>query len=193
MGTRPALQMALLLACLAGCAAPPPPDPEVLLTPVSIQGDFLVRQKISGEFHGHKQSFEAALQKQGAKMTVLGLTPYGTKAFVLIQDGDALTFENHMPKGRSLPLQPKYLLQDIYHAFFLDPTSETSELCDEDREGDQVVRRTFRRRSDPDGPAVVVGYSGPLQGGGFREQVSLENGYYGYSLTIQTVSYQALD
>ena len=182
-----------LLAWVAGCAGPPPP-PEVLLVPTQIDGGFLVRQKITGHFDGHSQSFEAVLQKRGPTLTVIGLTPYGTKAFVLIQEGKQLNFESFMPEGRSLPLDPNYLLQDIHHAFFLTPDSETSEVCSQTVADDgRVLVRTFRRASDLEGAAVVVSYTGRVEGQVFPERVTLDNGYYGYSLTIETVSYQALD
>lgn len=182
-----------LLLWVAGCAAPPPP-PEVLLVPAQIDGSFLVRQKITGQFDGHSQSFEAVLQKQASTLTVIGLTPFGTKAFVLVQEGKNLSFESFLPKGRSLPLDPNYLLQDIHHAFFLGPDSKTSESCTETEGKDgQIRRRTFRRKDDPGGAAVVVSYTGHVEGELFAERVTLDNGYYGYLLTIETVSYQALD
>ena len=191
-----------------------PPPPGVAITPEEIPGTFLVRQKLSGVFGGHYQSFEAALQKTEDTLTVIGLTPFGTKAFVLVQKGREIQFKNYLPKGRSVPLKPEYLLADIHHAFFLPAalgeeagggwrrlTGHGGELVREEQRrppsagesGRRVDRRTFAHSAEEGARRVTIEYEGELVGGVFPAVAKLDNGYYEYALRIETVSYEELD
>ena len=203
-----------LLLTPPGCTAPPPrkaPPPELLTTPDAIQGDVLLRQRVEGEFHGERTSFEAALQKKGDTLTVIGLTPFGTKAFVLVQQGDDVRFTSYLPPDRELPLDPAYLLQDIHHAFLLSAAPDPHQVLEDgDHELELVVpgggehleerwaegrvmSRTYRKRAAPPEGEVVVTYEGGMQGRLPPRVTRLDNGYYGYRLTIETLEARYLE
>lgn len=198
-----------LIAAVTGCVTPPPPEPEILVAASRLATfpDYLARQKVTGLFRGHRETFEAALQKKGDALTVIGLTPFGTKAFVLEQTPAGLKFTNHMPPGRSLPLQPRYLLQDIHHAFFLTapgapPASDAGsrphlrgkvgrEVIDEvwDPSRRAVLARYFRGAAGDVGVTYEPGMADRLP----PARARVENERYGYTLEIETLSVQRLE
>ena len=213
-GAAAGLAALLALASLPGCVTPPPPEPEVLVAASGLRAfpDYLARQRVSGEFRGHRETFEAALQKRGDTLTVIGLTPFGTKAFVLEQSPGGVAFTSHLPPDRSLPLKPRYLLQDIHHAFFAalpgpPPAAESAvfvkgararkrgkiggELLDEvwDPRGRAVEARFFRGRVGD----VGVTYEPGMEGGLPPARARVENERYGYTLEIETLSVQRLE
>jgi hypothetical protein len=159
---------------------------------------FMARQEVTGTFGPEEHRFEAVLQKRGLELTVIGLTPFGTKAFVLVQEGRAVRYEDLMPKDRKLPLEPSYLLADIHHAFLISgspgewtPALGGEEILEE-RDGGRVVSRTFRKAGE-DEPTVKVTYEGTVGQSGFPRTARLANMLYGYSLIIETVSHEDLE
>ena len=56
-----------------------------------------------------------------------------------------------------------------------------------------VDRRTFAHSAEEGARRVTIDYEGELVGGVFPRIAKLDNGYYEYALTIETVSYEALD
>jgi hypothetical protein len=85
----------------------PPPD--------AIPGTFTVRQKlVASSAHGGG-SFEAVLKKLPGRLTLLGLTPYGSRAFLLEQAGADVSFTSYIP--RELPFPPTYVLLDVHRVF----------------------------------------------------------------------------
>ena len=201
----------LLPLVLAACASNPPPEPEILLTPAEMGGDFLVRQQLEGDFEGRIARFEAAMQKVGDELTVIGLTPFGTKAFVLTQKGETVAFQSMLPPDHELPLHPKYLLADIQHAFFAripapGAEGEQGALPDGEHtgalggetvwerwEGGRVRERVFRVKSGLPSGEVRVTYEGGMADGVPPRVVKLVNGLYGYSITIETLVHQWLE
>lgn len=189
----------LLIPLMCACAAVPAPvpDPELLILD-DAGASFMARQEVTGVFGPEVHRFEAVFQKQGLELTVIGLTPFGTKAFVLVQEGRAVRFEDLMPKDRKLPLKPSYLLADIHHAFLVSgtpgewtPTLGGEEVLEEAQRG-RLVSRTFRKVGEED-PAVRVTYEGTVGQGKFPRVARLKNLRYGYSLQIETVSHQELE
>ena len=86
-----AVALMLVAACAhqappAAAPAPiPPPTPAELPRPEAIPGEFTVRQKLVAKSGHGGGSFEAVLQKKGDTLTMIGLTPYGGRAFLLVQ------------------------------------------------------------------------------------------------------------
>src|SRR5690606_31057451 len=90
-----------------------PGYPGLLRSPGALpEGDFLWQQRVTARWGDEEaQGFDAALQRQGDTLTLVGLTPMGSKAFVVTQRGEALTFDND--SGRDMPFPPRYIMLDV--------------------------------------------------------------------------------
>ena len=75
-------------------------------------GTFTLRQKLTATSPKGGGSFEAVLQKQPGTLTLVGLTPYGSRAFLLQQTKGDVSFTKYIP--RELPFAPTFLLLDIH-------------------------------------------------------------------------------
>lgn len=200
----------LLLALYAtSCSATPTSAPRPmseedypwrLHEPAEFGADFVWRQKVTASFGPRKMAFQAVVQKKGNVMTLIGLGPAGSKAFVLTQTGKELDFRSSMP--RSLPFPPRFILIDIQRAWL--PLGEASAPGDgervlplSDEKGLEVraqgrrVRRTFSRSSGQPAGEIRVRYLPPVQADR-PGVVELHNGWFGYALTIETLEAQAL-
>jgi hypothetical protein len=196
---------ATVLVCLfsLACAtAPTPRDyPTRLESFRTASADFLRRQRITAQFQGHTISFEAILQKQGETLTLLGMTPFGTKAFALTQKGSDVTFTPFLT--RELPFPPRYILNDIHRTFFIGlpeaPLADgthfgvrAGEEIREEWEHGRLRTRRFRRIEGEPAGEITVRYSGEPTASGVAEHVQFTNGWFGYELLIETTSDQAL-
>ena len=209
--TRSAPLLAVAIACATGLACatahdhpPPRPYPGTLTRPSEHPGDFVRRQKLSAKFGDQTQGFEAVLQKQGDQLKLVGLTPFGTKAFLLEQDGLEVKFTSYMP--RELPFPPRYILQDVHRVYFgglgkgaLVPLPDGEHTAQRDgetiaetwRDGRLLERRFTRVAADPPGVITVV-YEGGMAGPTSPKVIRIDNGWLGYQLVIETVSEQKL-
>jgi hypothetical protein len=199
---------ALLLA-LAGCAhraAPPPAGPALpapradeLPPPDTIPGTFALRQKLKASSAKGGGSFEAVLQKQPGTLTVVGLTPYGSRAFLLQQTKGDVQFTKYIP--RDLPFAPTFLLLDIHRVLgvWLGPppaggSGERSgpvgdEAIRERWQGGKLIERTFTNvKAQPPG-TITISYAG-YDGSTFANHITLENARLEYRIEIETVPFQ---
>src|SRR4029078_5074811 len=104
-----ALSLVLLLA-IAGCAhhepppprGPAPPTAAELPPPAAIPGTFTLRQKLTATSPKGGGSFEAVLQKQPGTLTLVGLTPYGSRAFLLVATKGDRPVAQHIPSQHAL-------------------------------------------------------------------------------------------
>ena len=201
--TRTAAVVALLAA---GCAhretAPPrppvtPPTAAELPPPDAIPGTFSVRQKLTATSPKGGGSFEAVLQKQPGTLTLLGLTPYGSRAFLLQQTKGDVQFTKYIP--RELPFAPTFLLLDIHRvlATWLGPP-----LADGERSGQvgdetirerwqagKLIQRTFvSAKAQPPG-TISISYTG-YGASGIATHISLQNARMDYRVDIETVPFQ---
>ena len=166
-----------------------------LVDPATIPGDFLWEQRVSA-IHGEKKgAFDAVLQKRGAELLILGLTPMKTRGFALTQRNAEFEYKQFVPF--ELPFSPASILYDVHRCFFYEllgsfPSSgvrqgsfEQERLVDE-FEGGHLIRRVFENVSDTSA-SITIEYSPPgyFQGVPPRT-VSLKNGGYGYQLTVTT-------
>jgi hypothetical protein len=193
-----------LTACAAGPEHPPRPIGEAdypgALVPVTeIPGAFLWRQQIAAEYGPRTVSFEAVLQKKDDRLVVLGLTPYGTRAFVIEQTGTSFTFTNHLPPEHALPFPPRSILLDIHRAWFMalpgGPKVDGEHAGDREGEritevwrGGRVVERRYRRLNDlPVGEIAVRYGKDGMTGLEPPDEVVLDNRWFGYRLVVRTV------
>ncbi len=195
----------VFVACAARAPAPPPLPPYTgpLDFPSEGMGDFFDRQKIVASYEGHTFGFDAVLQKRGHELTLLGLTPFGSRAFVVTQKDANVSFQAYV--GFPMPFPPRYMLVDVHRVFFPQaPPDEgvtegdrsfahDNEIVTERWHEGRLLRRSFSR---PDGHlpgTVVVDYDGGMgEGANARPHVVLTNGWYGYRLDITTLSHKGL-
>jgi hypothetical protein len=182
-----------------------PGYPGELISTEAMTRDFLARQQLSGTFGEREFKFEAVLQLRNGTLTVLGLTPFGTKAFVLEQTGTEVTFEPLI--DREMPFPPEYMLQDIHRAWFWHtrlpwadrPPAEQSpsveiagERVTETWTENGLVRRTFERLDGAREGMIRIDYMGGHQTGRPAKRVVLDNGWFGYRLEITTTDWREL-
>jgi hypothetical protein len=200
---RAALLALLLAASSCGHGAPPPrapiaaPSAKDLPPPDAIPGAFTVRQKLTARSPRGGGGFEAVLQKKPGEVMLLGLTPFGSRAFLLRQTAGDVALTTYI--SRELPFPPTYILLDIHRVLdaWLGPA-----LAEGAREGDvggehvreqwrggQLVTRKFTRAAATPGgePAgdVTITYQG-VGPAGLAARVELVNARFGYSLVIES-------
>jgi len=171
-------------------------SPGILPPPDAIPGKFAVRQKIVARSAHGSGSFEAVLQKEPGKLTMLGFTPYGARAFLLEQSvAGGVKLTSFIP--RELPFSPDFILMDIHRV--LDAWLGPPPAADGERSGtvrDEVVHerwtgghlstRSFAAASDPARVTTTVTYEGAAPAG-VPAKVSIANARFGYDLTILTL------
>jgi hypothetical protein len=191
---------AVLTACAAARPAPSrPQDPGALEDPARFEGGFMMRQRVEVTLPTRTLRFEAVLQKQGGALTLVGLTPFGTRAFVLEQRGVEVTFTPTLPM--ELPFPARYMMIDIQRVFLraaghgaaADGAREATVAGERVREvwqGGRLLRREFSRGDDPGG--AEADYEGGMLGHAAPRVVRYRNRWGGYALTITTLAQQAL-
>jgi hypothetical protein len=172
----------LLLACVS-------PSGE-LVTTDEIPGNFLMRQQIDFRYGEQSGSFEAVVQKHCEELTVIGFTPFGTRAFSIRQRGIEVSVESRLPGG--WPFSPRHVLLDIHRSYFV-PISENppQEGTRETSHGRETILeswsagRLVERRYQPG--SIVVTYVGGATAREPARRVRLHNERHGYDLDVTTV------
>lgn len=188
----------LLFGCAAGTVAtPPPPTDEVeLRSPETLSEDFSWRQRVTAVHRAREpRSFDAVLEKKGSRLSLVGLTPIQTVLFVVVLEGETVSFENRT--GEALPFPPAYILLDIQRVFYpwvrpADPSPSGTFEADfgEERvietwsEG-RLRERRFERADTPGHIRVRFEESGGAADAP-PARVVLENDRQHYVLTIET-------
>jgi hypothetical protein len=149
---------------------------------------------VTSRYRDDEHSFDVVVEKVGPKLTVVGLTPFGSPAFALIQSGSHL--ELRAMVDRELPFPPRAVLVDINRVYLgvadvpradgWHVAERAAETVRERWAGGRLRERRFTRRGGPRG-VIVVRYPGGMRGLTPPRRVSLSNGWYGYSLEIETV------
>ena len=189
----------LLFACAGGGPAvgsrpsSRPNTPVTLLPPSAMTDDFSWRQRVTVQYGDNAaRSFDAVLQKKGAVLSLVGLTPINTVTFLVRQEGTNVTFDNRT--GQSLPFDGRHILQDVQRVFFPWLTEDVvdgtrtgvvlGETVTERLRSGRVVERVF----DRDGlPSVRVALNpADRPGSGPAPTAVLTNDRYGYRLVIAT-------
>lgn len=193
-----ALLLSLSLGCAAHARPPARVDPGALVDPGELQANFMMRQRITVAIGDRTYSYDAVLQKRGATLTLVGLTPFGTRAFVVEQRGVALSYR--ATTSAPPPFPPRYMLIDVQRVFLVTlgppPSGGDGERVvtrgdDEVRErwrGGRLVWRRFRRSSGE----ATVDYGEGMLGHRAPPIVRYRNDWLGYSLTIATHAQQDL-
>jgi hypothetical protein len=114
---RPAF-IPLPLPRLADCAGSLVPTQE-------LEGEWLIHERIRVRGERVDESYGLVVQKTGARLVLIGLTPFGAKAFSVTQIGVEVWSESKL--GAALPVPPENVLRDLHRAHFLatdDPNFE---------------------------------------------------------------------
>lgn len=182
-----------------------PGYPGELIPTAQMGRDFIARQKLQGSFEEHEFAFDAVLQLHEGTLTVLGLTPFGTKAFVLTQTGAEVEFQALIE--REIPFPPEYMMQDVHRAWLWharlpwgdappDEPSPSVEVAGErvtEQWGENgLVRRSFARLDGRPEGEIRIDYIGGHRSGRPAKQVILDNGWFGYRLEIRTTDWRLL-
>jgi len=199
------IALAALVLSIAGCATGPsrPPMtegayPGTLADSSTLPNGLFLRQRIDARFGERTMSFSAVLQVDGGKLSLLALTPYGTRAFLIEQIGQDIRFTPYV--DRELPFPPRFILIDVHRAVFFRlgepaPASdgertfehEGERITERWRAGKLLERRFERLDHEPKGVLRVrygQGY-GPSE---IAENLEIDNAWFGYELSIRTLA-----
>lgn len=197
-----------LTAMLCVCrphATPEPSYPGELQHPRRFSTDFLLVQQLVFQRGEIEQSLQTALQHRGDTLTLIGLTPLGTRAFVLQQVGLEVSFTSSLPEDQEPSFPPHYILYDIQRTLL--PVLDDRPLSDGEHRlelGDEVVRerwqnahlleRRYQHRSyEPPGELTIVYGDGGFIYGEEPGSIEIDNGWLGYRLSLTTLSYRRLE
>jgi hypothetical protein len=164
--------------------------------------DFMARQRLRGTARGREIGGEVVLQKQGDALTLVGLTPFATKAFVATQKGAEVKVEVFAPEGK-LPFPPRFMLLDVHRVQFLGlpgaPLADGThrgevgeETVTEVWQGGALLERRFERKDGEPAGTIVITYEGGMKDGALPPRLKLVNGWFGYEIAVETVQWQPL-
>ena len=197
----------MLTACSPRPSTPPDPSqmryPGVLVPAQALAGraDFLARQTLVGrqgerEIHG-----EVVVQKRGEALTLIGMTPFGSKGFVIQQDASGVKSQEVL--AGALPFPAEFMLLDVHRAMFIGlfegagadgshRGEREGEVIRELWQGGKLLRRTFRRLDRRPKGVITIEYVGGMAGERPPARIVLTNGWFGYTIEINTVSWQPI-
>jgi hypothetical protein len=175
-----------------------PPTAAELPPPDAIPGTFAVRQKLTATSAKGGGSFEAVLQKTPGTLTLVGLTPYGSRAFLLTQTKGDVQFTKYVP--RDMPFPPTFMLLDIHRVLgqWIGPPLASGERAgqvgDETiherwRDGKLIERTFVSAKSTPPGQ-ITISYAGYNAASVFAQHITLQNARLDYRIAIDTVPFQ---
>ena len=198
-----------LVACTPRPSQPPDPTqmryPGVLVTPKALaqREDFLARQSLVGHYGPREVHGEVVVQKRAATLTLIGMSAFGSKAFVIQQDADGVRSQEILPG--SLPFPAEFMLLDVHRALFMGLSEGTEgtpdgtrkgrregEAITETWQGGKLLRRSFRRLDRRPRGTITVEYVGGMSGSRPPAKILLDNRWFGYTVEISTVSWQAI-
>jgi hypothetical protein len=193
-----------LLAC-AGDPRPPsgnpqPPEYPGELIDSTRLPQFSLRQRITARFRGREESLACVLQSADGVLSLLVLTPFGTRALLLEQRGTALSVTNYV--GRTLPFPPRFILLDVHRVLFrslpgapladgVHQRIDHGEQVEERWQAGRLLERSFRRVAGTPAGTIAVRYIGGMQGSRPPEHIDYDNPWLGYQLIIHTLEWSA--
>lgn len=206
------LRMIAMMIALAACGPPRASAPlrdypgtlaeaGSLRSPAGLGESFALEQRVRAESPEGTHEFRAVLQKRGDTLVIVGFGPHGGRGFVLTQRGEEIEFESQLP--RELPFPPRFMMLDVHRTWFAGlegPLPDGEHRAE--REGEEIVERweggvlrerTFRRLDGEPAGLIRVTYEGGLGGAEPPREARLENGWFGYTLTVTTLSHQRID
>lgn len=110
--------VAILSVVALGCAgrATMPESPQSLPSPARFEENFFLRQEIVARHKGRSVTFRTALEKREDVLRLVGLTPFGSRAFMIEQSGRDVQFKEYVHLG--IPFDPMNMLVDVHRVLF---------------------------------------------------------------------------
>jgi hypothetical protein len=172
------------------------PYPGELIDSRELPDGVFLRQRVHARHPRGELEFGAVLQTADGVLSLVALTPYDTRAFLLEQRGQQVTFTPYV--DRELPFPPRYILLDVQRALFralpgaplpdgMHSGASPGEEQVEHWRGGRLLQRSFRRLDGRPAGWITIRYSGKPLGFG-AERVELDNAWLGYTLTIRTLA-----
>ena len=201
---RAATALALSLA-LTACATPRPTlddadYPGLLQAPEALGVEVVWQQRVTAAWREgpdgalRERGFDAAVQRRDDTLTVLGLSPMGSVGFSIVQGPDGIRVEQRGDERLGVP--PRFVLLDVQRTFFpwLGEAAADGEragrVADEEvrerwRDG-RLVERTFARVDGEPAGEIAITYEWGRADWAAPTRAVLDNGWFGYRLTIDT-------
>ena len=192
---------ALLLAACASSAAHRWHEedyPGTLQPAAALATDMLLQQRVTATWgEDGQRGFDAAIQKQGDTLTVIGLSPVGSAGFAMIMRGSMVELRNDT--DQDLPFPARFIMLDVQRTFYPwlggPPTSDGAregnvfdEHVQETWSHGRLVERRFQRLdAKPVGDiAITYDWTDARADQLVPRHIVLHNGWFGYRLTIDT-------
>jgi hypothetical protein len=171
--------------------------PGVLTDSAVLPDGLFLRQRIDARFGERTMSFSAVLQVDGGVLSLLALTPYGTRAFLIEQIGQSIRFTPYI--DRELPFPPRFIVLDVHRALFSglatpSPRADGEHSYERDAEriterwqGGTLRERRFERLDHKPKGTIRVGYGAGVAPNAIPRHIELDNGWFGYQLSIRAL------
>lgn len=114
-----------------------------------------------------------------------------------------MTFSSPLPADQQPPFPPRFVLHDLQRALL--PVLDERPMADGEHRielGDEVVterwsgrrllERRCRRRAPPPTGELVIAYAGGYTYGEAPGSISIDNGWLGYRVELETLEYRRL-
>lgn len=175
--------------------------PGTLQAPARLPVQAVWQQRVTAAWQApgeprQERGFDAALQRSGDDLTVIGLSPMGSIGFSIKQTKTDIEVTNNIPEQMVIP--PRFILLDVQRAFF--PTANASHrdgehtvqqaderITETFREG-RLQKRVFERLDGQPQGAITITYDWQQPTWALPTRAVLDNGWFGYQLTIVTHS-----
>lgn len=199
--------LSIALLCASGCQRHTRPTnpklaenayPGELIDSTKLPPVFL-EQRIEAHFGQRRESFSAVLQSADGVLSLLGLTPYGARAFLLEQRGQRIAFTPYV--NVPLPFPPRFIFLDVHRTYFRGLPSPplpdgthrgtaAGEQIEERWQGGRLWERSFERLDKKPAGRIRVRFVGGLSAGTVPARIELDNDWFGYRLVILTLRSQ---
>lgn len=176
--------------------------PGTLQTASTLPIDVLWQQRVTATWGGNgenrgERGFDAAIQKQGDTLTVLGMSPLGSVGFAMIQRGTTIEVRNDT--DQDLPFPARFVLLDVQRAFYpwlgaplasgkrLGTVGE--EQIQETWDRGRLSERRFTRLDGKPAGSITVTYDWRSVLDPSRHappRTVLDNGWFDYQLVVET-------
>jgi len=184
-------------------SAPGEARPNVVLVPAErMERELVLRQKLRFRHAKHTGSLDAVVQVHCGKVSIVGLSPVGTRLFSITQQGEAIDVE--LSPGAAWPFPPEEILQAVHRTYLL-PIAQPARSDGAHRvevgsirfvevwQDGALLERQFPYADAQAGErALTVRYSGERSSSGIASRVALHDTALGYHLDIETSSVEHL-